>query len=49
MYIDELKHFLFCIKNRQKPISNGYDAKKILEVVLAAKKSSKEKRMVKIV
>lgn len=48
MYMDEIEHFLECIKNRQETIS-GLDAgKSALEIALAAKKSNTEGRRISI-
>ncbi len=41
MYVEEIKHFINCIKGKEKPMQTIRDAKKILEVSLAAKESSK--------
>ena len=48
MYEEELKHFLNCVKKRQKSINDIFEGKKNIEIALAIKKSSKVKRMVKI-
>ena len=48
MYEEELKHFLNCVKKRQKSINDVFEGKKNLEIALAIKKSSRTKRMVKI-
>lgn len=49
MYEEELKHFLNCVKKRQKSINDIFEGKKNLEIVLAIKKGSRSKRMVKII
>ncbi len=41
MYIDEMKHFLQCIKGKCKPMHDINSARRILEIALAAKKSIK--------
>jgi hypothetical protein len=46
MFIDELKYFLNCIKNKKDTFNNINDAKKTLQVVLDAKKSSTQGKMV---
>jgi len=46
MFIDELKYFLKCIKNKKDTFNNINDAKKTLQVVLDAKKSSTQGKMV---
>lgn len=41
MYVDELKYFFNCIKKKKKTMNDINDGIKTLEIVLAAKKSSK--------
>lgn len=41
MYVDELKYFLNCIKTQKKSMNDISDGIRTLEIVLAAKKSSK--------
>ena len=48
MYLAELRHFIECIRRRQKPLIDGHEGKKILELVVAAKKSAKLGRFVKV-
>lgn len=48
MYIDELKHFFKCIKKKQKSVNDLSEGIKVLDIALAIKKSSKEKKLVKI-
>ena len=48
MYVDELKHFMTCLKNRKKAINDIKDGIETLGIVLAAKKSSKLKKLVRI-
>jgi len=38
MYINEIRHFLNCIKGKEEPLVDIYDAKKSLEIALAVKK-----------
>jgi predicted dehydrogenase len=40
MYLEEMKHFLTCINGKAVPLIDGYTAKKVLEIALAAKKSA---------
>jgi len=47
-YFLELKHFIECVKEDKEPLVTGEEAKKTLEVVLAALKSLKEGRPVKL-
>lgn len=48
MYVDEVKHFLNAIKTGEKPLVDGHDGKKTLELTFAAKKSAKFHKMVKL-
>ena len=48
MYIDEIKHFLNCIKKKQKSINDLSEGIKVLDIALAIKKSSIQKKLVKI-
>jgi len=48
MFIYELKYFLKCIKNKKNTFNNINDAKKTLQVVLDAKKSSTQSKMITI-
>jgi inositol 2-dehydrogenase len=41
-FINEMKHFIDCIINHKTPIVTGIDAKKALEIALAATKSCRE-------
>jgi predicted dehydrogenase len=36
-YLDELKHFFYCIENRSEPLSNVYNAKETLKTVMRIK------------
>ncbi len=48
MYIDEILYFLKSVKNKKKTINSINDGIKTLEISLAAKKSSAQKKMLKI-
>ncbi len=45
---EEMQHFINCIEGKEKPIVDIVDAKKTLEVALAAKKSAQTGKIVKI-
>ncbi len=47
MYVDEIKHFLNCVKNRKDTISDLSDGVRTLQISLSMEKSSKLKRVVK--
>lgn len=40
MYYDELKHFIYCLHGKEKPVVGLSDARKTLEIALMAKQSS---------
>lgn len=46
MFVSEMKHFLSCIAGNEKPLCTLNDGIKTLSIVLAAKKSAREKRVV---
>jgi predicted dehydrogenase len=47
-YIREVEYFISCVKLRKRPILDGEYGKKVLEVTLAAKKSSEIHNVVKV-
>lgn len=47
-YTDEIKHFVDCVNRKKKPIVNETDGKKVLEIVSAAKESSKAKKVISL-
>lgn len=48
MYIDEMVHFINCIKRKEEPLINITDGLKVLKVALAAKESAKNGRIIQI-
>ena len=48
MYVDEILHFLKSVKNKKKTINPLNDGVKTLRISLSAKKSSVQKKMLKI-
>ena len=48
MYLDELTHFLDCLKRKKETINNIYDGAETLKIALAIKKASKTKKMVRL-
>ena len=40
MYLDELSHFLACLEGRETPMQDVFEAAEVLDVALAAKRSS---------
>ena len=48
MYVDEIKHFLNCIKQRKQTINTLHEGIETLRIALSIKKSSKNGRLTKI-
>jgi len=48
MYVNEIKHFINSVLGKEKPLIDGADGKETLRVALAAKKSAKTKKVVKL-
>lgn len=48
MYVEEIKHFLNSIKTLKKPLVCGYEGKKSLQLALAAKKSHRLNKLIKL-
>jgi predicted dehydrogenase len=48
MFLEEIKHFIKCVEGKEKPPVDGELGKKVLELALAAKNSSKNKKIVKM-
>ena len=46
MYLDELKHFLACLKTNKKSLIDICQGKEVLEMALATKKSMREKKII---
>ncbi len=46
MYMAELRHFLDCVTRQQTPVVAGEDGKRVLEIALAVKRASEEKRAI---
>ena len=46
MYIEEIKHFLDCVKKRKKTINDIHEGVKVLKIALQIKKSALSKRTV---
>jgi len=47
-YVSEWKHFLKCISGNEKPFINGSDGLKVIDIIEAARQSSKDKVQVKV-
>jgi predicted dehydrogenase len=43
MYVEEMKHFVSCVRGEASPLVDGVTGKRVLEIALAAKKSSRER------
>ena len=48
MYLEELRHFLRCLKREEKPCLDVFEAARVLLVALAAKESANTERFVKL-
>ncbi|MFH0954142.1 MAG: Gfo/Idh/MocA family oxidoreductase [Verrucomicrobiota bacterium] len=48
MYLEEMRHFLDCVRNGKPPRIGGEEARRVLEIALAAKRSSREGRSVNV-
>ena len=48
MYIDEIKHFIKCVKSRKKTVNSLDDGIKTLNIALAMKKSATYKKIIKL-
>jgi predicted dehydrogenase len=48
MYVEEMKHFVSCARGEASPLVDGVTGKRVLEIALAAKKSSRERREVSL-
>lgn len=48
MYDDELKHFLRCINNSEKPKITNNDVKEVMKIVEAVKKSAEEEKRINL-
>lgn len=46
MYVAEMQHFLDCVVGKAEPLVTGEDGLRVLQIVLAAKQSSQEKRTI---
>jgi predicted dehydrogenase len=42
----EMEHFLECVRKRKKPLTDGYNALRVIEAIEMAEKSFKDKRIV---
>jgi predicted dehydrogenase len=48
MYIAELRHFFDCVRRGDTPIVSGDDGRRVLQIALAAKLSSQDRRVVEV-
>ncbi len=48
MYVSELCHFLDCVRGNEVPIVSGDDGRRVLEIALAAKQSSRAQQVVEL-
>lgn len=48
MYIKEMQHFIRCIEGKEQSVRNEKEAKRVLEIALAAKKSAQTHQIIKV-
>jgi predicted dehydrogenase len=48
MYVDEMKHFLKCLAEEEKPALDVFEAKRVLEIALLAKTSSETHQVLRL-
>lgn len=48
MYVQEMQHFVNCIKTGENPLVDGEEGKKTLEIALLAKKSAETKEVIEV-
>lgn len=48
MYVREMKHFIRCAREKETPLIDGAEGKKTLEIALAAKKSARVRKVVRV-
>jgi predicted dehydrogenase len=48
MYLDELRHFLACVRGTATPLVDVADGRRVLEIALAIKRSSVEQRAIEL-
>lgn len=46
MYLEEMRHFLTCVRGEAQPLVSGTDGKRVLEIALAARQAAIERREV---
>ena len=48
MYVEEIKHFMNCVKNKKATINDIFQGEKTLKIALAMKESSKKGKIIMI-
>jgi len=48
MYVQEMQHFINCVKIGEKPLIDGEEGRKTLEIALLAKKSAETKEVIEV-
>jgi predicted dehydrogenase len=48
MYVSEMQHFLRCVRYGESPVVSGTDGRRVLEIALAVKESSRTRRFVEL-
>lgn len=48
MYLEEMKHFIQCIRGEETPLVDGVTGRRVLEIALAAKESAATGKVIKV-
>jgi predicted dehydrogenase len=48
MYVEEMKHFVKCIRGQESPVVEGITGKRVLEIALAAKQSNASGKLLRL-
>jgi predicted dehydrogenase len=48
MFLDEMAHFLACVRGEATPLVTGADGRRVVEIALAARRASAERREVEV-
>jgi len=48
MYVDELRHFIACLDGKEKPVLDVAEGRRVLEIALAAKESSRSGQTIQL-
>jgi len=48
MYVEEMRHFLQCVRGEAEPLVDGETGKRVLEIALAAKHSAQTRQAMNV-